>query len=115
MTITSQLADAPQQQKLSGGHTVLDRTGTAITRHDLVRLGVLLAGALSLRWLCFAGLTLGDDPGYVSLVREIHQGRYVPAGGNPLAARPVFLTAVAISTWLVGWSEVGLVAPVLLA
>ena len=83
-------------------------------RHVRV-LGPILVGALALRCVCFAGLTLGDDPGYASLARAIIDHGFPSAGGDPLAARPLFLLPIAASVSIFGWSEAAMIAPTLIA
>ncbi len=89
-------------------------TASDLWRHAR-RLAPLLAFALALRVLCFSGFVLGDDPSYARSVREILDGGYPAMDVNPLAARPVFLGALALGVRAGGWTEAAFVSPVLIA
>ena len=78
-------------------------------------LAVVLVGLL-LRSLFFVGFALGDDLGYIGHATQILQGGYPPLEPlNQYAYRPLLLYLFSAGIALFGFTDVGIVAPVLLA
>jgi hypothetical protein len=81
-----------------------------------LQLVLALACALCLRSIFFVGFALGDDLGYLALVGEILNGRYPPLDPlNQYAYRPLLLYLYAGGIRAFGYTDLGAVAPVLLA
>ncbi|MPZ20806.1 MAG: hypothetical protein GEV06_23285 [Luteitalea sp.] len=81
-----------------------------------LQLALILLSAALLRGLFFVGFGLGDDLGYIAHVDEILAGRYPPLDPlNQYAYRPLLLVLFAGGIALFGYSDFGVVAPVLLS
>ena len=86
-------------------------------RNDLrVQLALILLLAIALRAIFFVGFGLGDDLGYVGHADTILAGRYPPLDPlNQYAYRPLLLLLFAAGIAVFGHTDLGVVAPVLLA
>lgn len=81
-----------------------------------LQLGVILLGALAVRLVFFVGFGLGDDLGYIGHADTILNGRYPPLDPlNQYAYRPLLLLLFAAGIAVFGHTDLGVVAPVLLA
>jgi hypothetical protein len=81
-----------------------------------LQLVLVVAAALILRSIFFVGFALGDDLGYLAFAGEILNGRYPPLDPlNQYAYRPLLLYLYAGGIGAFGYTDLGAVAPVLLA
>jgi 4-amino-4-deoxy-L-arabinose transferase-like glycosyltransferase len=81
-----------------------------------LQLFLILVSAVILRTLFFVGFGLGDDLGYIGHADSILAGRYPPLDPlNQYAYRPLLLYLFAGGIALFGHTDIGVVAPVLLA
>src|SRR6185436_19609848 len=81
-----------------------------------LQLALVLAAAIVLRTLFFVGFGLGDDLGYIGHADTILAGSYPPLDLlNQYAYRPLLLYLFAAGIAVFGHTDLGLVAPVLLA
>jgi hypothetical protein len=81
-----------------------------------LQLFLILVSAVILRTLFFVGFGLGDDLGYIGHADSILAGRYPPLDPlNQYAYRPLLLYLLAGGIALFGHTDIGVVAPVLLA
>jgi 4-amino-4-deoxy-L-arabinose transferase-like glycosyltransferase len=86
------------------------------TRDWRVSLALILLVAIAIRVAFFVGFGLGDDPTYVDYAGLILSGRYPPLDPvNQYAYRPLLLLLFAGGIRLFGYTDVGVVAPVLAA
>jgi hypothetical protein len=77
---------------------------------------LILVSAVILRTIFFVGFGLGDDLGYIGHADSILAGRYPPLDPlNQYAYRPLLLYLFAAGIALFGHTDIGVVAPVLLA
>lgn len=81
-----------------------------------LQLAGILFFALALRIIFFVGFALGDDWGYINMTQIILGGEY-PAlePTDQYAYRPLLLYMFAGSAALFGWTDLGVVAPVIAA
>ena len=81
-----------------------------------LQLALVLAAAVALRVIFFVGFGLGDDLGYIGHADAILAGHYPPLDLlNQYAYRPLLLYLFAAGIAVFGHTDLGLVAPVLLA
>lgn len=80
-----------------------------------MQLAAVLLAAAALRALFFVGYGLGDDNLYISFANRILEGGYPDLHVNQAAYRPLLLYMWAASIAMFGYTDIGVVAPVLLA
>jgi hypothetical protein len=81
-----------------------------------LQLALVLAAAVILRVIFFVGFGLGDDLGYIGHADAILAGHYPPLDLlNQYAYRPLLLYLFAAGIAVFGHTDLGVVAPVLLA
>ena len=85
-------------------------------RDSRVQFAAVLLLALTLRGVFFVGFALGDDLGYIGYAAEILHGRYPPLDPlNQYAYRPLLLGLFAAGMAIFGFTDLGVVAPVIVA
>lgn len=87
-----------------------------MTKDWRLQLALVLLVALALRIVFFVGFALGDDLGYIGHADTILAGRYPPLDPlNQYAYRPLLLYLFTAGIAIFGHTDLGVVAPVLLA
>jgi 4-amino-4-deoxy-L-arabinose transferase-like glycosyltransferase len=80
-------------------------------RDLLIVIGLSAAGRL----LLFSGFIGGDDFAYAWAAHQILSDGYPVIGGNVFATRPLLIGPMAAGVAVLGWTELAIVLPVLLA